>query len=180
MKSAILFLAGSLLLFGCGETEDDVDLKTSSYALENPLTTVTILDDCDGGGTYEVTATVDTVEVPAKVEASAAFTYTACVTNKYGTIDGTLSYNKLLTEPSPGQVDTAISYNSALTYLGTHVGSCITSFALADLSNDAFDKVSIAESCQHPGLKLLKSLEKCDMKDSKPDKKGKNKCELKF
>lgn len=179
MKALTSALLGSVFLVGCGPPSDTglSDLGVRS----DPLTTVTISEDCDGGGSYEMTATIDQVDDPLKLDVDISYTYTACVWKDY-ILDGTVSYGKLHEETSPDVFLTEIDYDSSLAYTGDHTGSCTAAFEFRDQSDKPEDKVSVAKSCQHLGTKTMGDLEKkCKLKKPKKDKKGKGKkCELKI
>lgn len=165
----------------CGLEEAGMEKSDLATQVE-PLTSVTITDDCPGGGTFQLTASIDTEETPPKIDVDAEFEYTACVTEKYGTVDGTLTYERLLEETAPDQFSTDVKYNSNLDYGGTHLGGCSASFVFIDQAADPKElEASVVKSCPHPGVKLLEKLEKCKFKkDKKGKKKGKNKCKFKF
>ena len=172
MRAASFCLAA--LAFGCGQVgsvqDGGVDVSSRSTALQMPLTTVTITEDCDGGGTVQLTGSLDIVETPAKVDLGLSFTYTACVTDKYGTVAGTAAS---ASSYAPWVIN--------LTYSGTRTGTCTANFALSDVGAEKpVDKLSVAGSCQHPYVKYLEKLEKeCKLKKPKAGHgPSKSKCSL--
>lgn len=182
MKASSVLLA--LCLGACGaDSSEGPELFTSKMALQEELTaTITVTDDCEEGGTYQVDALIDKEdESPIKLDLDLTFTYTACVSKKLGTVNGTVTYAKDVNELAVDSYQTQVSYVSNLSFTGTGTGSCVANVAVDNTSDDMNYDVELAKVCNHPEMKVLEKLEKgCKFKKPKPGKKHKDKCEFPF
>lgn len=169
-----LALVPFCLALGCGGSAvDAVDVDVAKMSLEQALTDVTVTEDCDGGGTVTIEASLDKVDEPFKLDLDVSFSYSACVDNKYGTVDGTVTYDKLTTGTDTGTYATELVYEANLLH-GTTTCSANVSFS-EDV--DKPTDMKVAKLCRHPEMKLLEKLEK-ECKVKKPKGKKKDKCDL--
>ena len=181
MKASAVFLA--LCLAACGSGPgDNPEFGAAKTALKDALTVISITDDCEGGGTYQLDVLIDKEDSPVKLDLDLVFTYTACVSNKMGTVDGTVTFNKDVNEVAADSYQTQVSYVGNLAFTGTGAGSCTANVAVDNTSDDTNYDVKLAKLCNHPEMKVLEKLEK-DCKFKKPKGNGpakKDKCEYPF
>lgn len=173
-----LALVPFCLALGCGPDTSEVALAVVQTSLQDALTDVTVTEDCDDGGTVTITALLDKVDEPFKLELDVSFAYAGCVDDRYGTVDGTVTYTKLTTGTATG------TYATELVYQGNVIHETTICSANISFSEDVVKPtdMKVAKLCRHPEMKILEKLEK-DCKVKVPRGKGhgsrkKDKCDL--
>jgi|GEM_PF-3716143 len=105
--------------------------------------------DCHGGGTVRVTVQWRKQEEPYAKKYYANWQYSACVTRRHGTIDGTARYSKN-NEEQRGYWFTGVHYFAELDYSGRLVGDCNAYMVMTKKTEDRIGDLRLDDHCRHP------------------------------
>ena len=104
--------------------------------------------DCALGGTVRVSLSRGRHPDPFRQKGQIYWTYDACGTWEYGTIDGTASYNREIVN------DTTwirkLMYYARLQYSGTENGKCDSNVNYTQEWADASHRLELSSTCPHP------------------------------
>lgn len=151
-----LALVGLPFMLACHADVDVADVGVVRERPEQALTDVTITHDCDDGGTLTIDATLDKVEEPFRLALDVSFTYAACVDQRYGTVNGTVTYRKLTTRTETRTYETGVAYQANVRYDAT---ACAANVSFDEDVGTPTD-VTVAKTCRHPAYRMLDRLEK--------------------